>query len=91
MNFTKNQDNQNFRYVHPELFLSNKLIYEPCGFICGSRPVSGPESSEYGAFIFSLNTIQIEFRVAKITPTKNGHFVTLWKRSEKGPIAPYDI
>lgn len=91
MNFTKNKGNQNPFYVHPELFLSNKLIYKPCGFICTSNPVGEPESSEYGAFNLSLNTIEIEFRVAKITPTKNGHFVTLWKRIEKGPITPYDI
>lgn len=91
MNFTKNKGNQNPFYVHPELFLSNKYIYERCGFICTSNPVSEPESSEYGAFKLSLNTIQIEFRVAKTTPTKNGHFVTLWKRIDKEPIAPYDI
>ena len=91
MNATKNQDNQNFRYVRIELFLSNKLIYEPCEFTCTSNPVSEPENSEYGAFNLSLNAIQIDFRVAKTTPTKNGHFVTLWKRIEKGPIALHMI
>ncbi len=30
-------------------------------------------------------------RVAKITPTKNGQFVTFWKRSFEGPIIPYDV
>ena len=29
--------------------------------------------------------------VSKITPTKIGQFVTLWKRFGKGPIQPYDI
>jgi hypothetical protein len=32
----------------------------------------------------------IQYRLGKITPTKNGQFATLWKRSAKGPIAPYD-
>jgi len=29
--------------------------------------------------------------VAKITPTKVGQFVTLWKRIGNGPIQPYDM
>ena len=29
-------------------------------------------------------------REAKITPTKIGQFVTLWKRSAAGPIQPFD-
>lgn len=48
-----------------------------------------PESAEYGAAEFTLNDRRIKFRVAKITPTKIGQFVTFWKRSGKGPIAPY--
>ena len=32
----------------------------------------------------------VQYRLAKITPTKNGQFVTLWKRKPKGPIQPYD-
>ena len=31
------------------------------------------------------------FVVAKITPTKIGQFVTLWKRSGKLPIQPFDL
>ncbi|EKD72557.1 MAG: hypothetical protein ACD_45C00643G0006, partial [uncultured bacterium] len=27
----------------------------------------------------------------KITPTKVGQFVTLWKRINNGPIQPYDV
>lgn len=37
-----------------------------------------------------LNDSRIIFRVAKITPTKIGQFVTLWKRTNEGPIKPYD-
>ena len=40
--------------------------------------------------IQSSDLSNIEYRVGHITPTKNGQFVTLWKRSDKGPIAPYD-
>ncbi|MBM18205.1 MAG: hypothetical protein CL947_04020 [Epsilonproteobacteria bacterium] len=49
-----------------------------------------PESYAYLAATFShKNNIYI-FRKAKKTPTKQGFFVTLWKRSTKGSIIPYD-
>lgn len=76
--------------AHPELILSNKLIYEPCKLIFNSELVQEKESLEYGACHFSLNNNKIAFRVAKTTPTKIGQFVTLWKRTNQGPIAPYD-
>lgn len=38
-----------------------------------------------------MNTLSIRFRVAKITPTKVGQFLPLWKRSGDGLIQPYDI
>ena len=38
-----------------------------------------------------MNTLAVRFRVAKITPTKVGQFVTLWERSKAGPIQPYDL
>ncbi|EMJ95140.1 MepB family protein [Leptospira alstonii] len=49
------------------------------------------ESSEYGACNFELKNRKIIFRVAKITPTKVGQFVTLWKRDDEGPIRPFDM
>ena len=72
-----------------ELLEAQHRVYNPLGFIC-SQPVMESESSEYGAYSFELNGFSIRFRVAKITPTKIGQFVTLWKRFEKGPIQPYD-
>jgi hypothetical protein len=42
------------------------------------------ESLEYAACSFKLNSMSVKFRVAKITPTKIGQFVTLWKRVSKG-------
>jgi len=56
-----------------------------------TQPVLENESSEYGACTFSLNNLNILFRTAKITPTKTGQFVTLWKRINKGPIQPFDV
>lgn len=48
------------------------------------------ESADYNAASFSLNGLNILYRSAKITPTKNGQFVTLWKRVENGTIQPFD-
>ncbi len=48
------------------------------------------ESKEYGACSFTLNGISIQFRVSKITPTKIGQFVTIWKRNKEGITEPYD-
>ncbi|WP_447124044.1 MepB family protein [Glaciimonas sp. GG7] len=48
------------------------------------------ESADYGAYAFVLNGLAMRCRIAKITPTKIGQFVTLWKRIGNGPIQPYD-
>jgi hypothetical protein len=55
-----------------------------------SHLIPEQESSEYGACTFILNNLNIRYRTAKITPTKTGQFVTLWKRINQGPIQPFD-
>ena len=73
----------------PENLIETKeLVFDKCGFELRNLEIE-KESTEYSACKFDLNTVKILFRVAKITPTKIGQFVTFWKRSEKGPIAPY--
>jgi hypothetical protein len=76
--------------IHPTFLDMKKNVYDPCNFTC-SQPMKEIESAEYGAYTFKLNEYSILFRVAKITPTKTGQFVTLWKREKNGPIMPYDI
>lgn len=49
------------------------------------------ESQNYNACKFELNNLKIIFRKAKITPTKIGQFVTLWKRKGKNPIEPFSV
>ena len=75
---------------HPDLLTAQKLAYEPIGFIW-SNLTQEAESQDYGAYTFKMNNQHITFRVAKVTPTKIGQFVTLWKRIGCGPIMPYDI
>src|SRR5690606_28304595 len=50
-----------------------------------------PESSDYEACSFKINNKQIEYRTSKITPTKTGQFVTIWKRNTEDITGPFDI
>jgi hypothetical protein len=76
--------------IPTDLLATQDLVYTPSKFQC-SIPAMEAESSEYGACTFRLNGLSIVFRVAKITPTKTGQFVTLWKRVGNGPIQPFDV
>ncbi|WP_267242704.1 MepB family protein [Streptomyces sp. PR69] len=75
--------------LHGDLLAAKALVYDPSGFAC-SLPVPEPESAEYAACAFTLDGRSVRFRVAKTTPTKAGQFVTVWQRSEEGPIRPFD-
>jgi len=77
-------------YINSDLLVAQKLAYEPSGFSLKNL-VQEAESQEYGACDFEINNKIIKFRVAKITPTKIGQFVTFWKRIGNGPIVPYDL
>lgn len=71
-------------------YLSNTLsLYEDCGLKYSSLEAEF-ESAEYAAYNFVLDGLAVKFRAAKITPTKTGQFVTLWKRDGNGPIKPLD-
>lgn len=75
----------------PENLIETKeLVFDKCGFDLRNLEIE-KESAEYCACKFDLDTIKILFRVAKITPTKIGQFVTFWKRSKNGPIEPYAV
>ncbi len=73
-----------------DLILVQKLVYDPSAYKI-EQFLPENESLEYGACSFTLNNRFIKFRTAKITPTKAGQFVTLWKRNEAGITQPHDI
>ena len=74
--------------IPENLVETKKLVFDTCGFDLLNLEIE-KESTEYCACKFDLDKVKILFRVAKITPTKIGQFVTFWKRSKKGSIAPY--
>lgn len=49
------------------------------------------ESAAYHACSFKINYKLIIYRTAKITPTKIGQFVTIWKRDVNQITAPFDV
>ncbi len=49
------------------------------------------ESTAYSACTFEINKLSILYREAKITPTKIGQFVTIWKRNTKGITKPFCV
>lgn len=75
---------------HIYLKVAKELVYDKCGFIL-TNPKLNSESVEYGACSFELNGKIIQHRVSKITPTKSGQFVTIWKRNKEGITEPFNI
>ncbi len=76
--------------IHYDLKVVKELVYEKCGFDLTNLK-QHLESTEYGACSFELNGHTIQYRVSKITPTKTGQFVTIWKRNNDGITEPFDI
>lgn len=73
-----------------ELLRVKKLVYDICNFEI-SNLVNDLESLEYQACSFQMNSYEIIHRFSKITPTKIGQFVTIWKRNNKGITTPFDV
>lgn len=77
------------KLIPKNLLLAQEVIYTPCKLECTSiHPET--ESREYDACRFYLNKKKVCYRTAKITPTKTGQFVTVWKRGAAGLIMPFD-
>ncbi|WP_018343582.1 MepB family protein [Cytophaga aurantiaca] len=76
--------------LHSDLLLAKELIYDVCGLEFKNFQ-QHTESTEYAACSYELNGNKIEHRCSKITPTKIGQFVTIWKRNAEGITAPFDV
>jgi hypothetical protein len=78
-----------FIAASPDLLLCKKKVFDKAELQATSLQKE-LESEEYSAYRFLLNNKNICYREAKITPTKTGQFVTLWKRNQTGTIEPFD-
>lgn len=76
--------------IQTDLKAVKELVYDKCGFDLTNLK-QNLESEAYGACTFELNGKLIQQRISKITPTKTGQFVTIWKRNDKGITEPFDI
>lgn len=79
----------NFAIASSDLLLSKEIVFDKAELQPASLQKE-TESEEYSAYRFVLNHKNICYREAKITPTKTGQFVTLWKRNQRGTIEPFD-
>lgn len=79
----------NFTTASADLLLSKETVFDKAELLLTSLQKEN-ESEEYSAYRFVLNNKNIYYRESKITPTKTGQFVTLWKRNQKGTIEPFD-
>lgn len=74
--------------MYDSLKIAKELLYDKCDFVISNHKIHN-ESSEYEACSFKLNDKAIQYRKAKITPTKTGQFVTIWRRNTDGITEPY--
>ncbi|MBO9658585.1 MAG: MepB family protein, partial [Chitinophagaceae bacterium] len=75
--------------VFIDLDLVSKALYCQAGMAFSQLSVQ-KEGRAYAACTFKLNGKKVQHRSAKITPTKQGLFVTIWKRNKEGLTAPLD-
>jgi hypothetical protein len=87
---TKTEDLKDNNNLQQQLYKAKTLVYDKCGFYFGNF-FAEDESQEYGACTFRLNALKIKFRISKITPTKTGQFVSIWKRNKEGVTQPFDL
>ena len=78
----------NFTTAPADLLLSKESVYDKAELLLASLQKER-ESDEYKAHRFLINNKKICYREAKVTPTKTGQFVTLWKRNQTGIIEPF--
>lgn len=74
--------------LNSELARIKESAYEKCSWRISELMIE-PEGKKYGACRFTLNRLKIICRNAKITPNKNGQFVTCWRRNSAGITEPY--
>ena len=86
---TIEETSSNLNHLLKELKIVKELVFDKCGYNLTNLQ-HNKENVEYGACSFQLDGKSIQFRSSKITPTKTGQFVTIWKRNNEGITEPFD-
>jgi hypothetical protein len=79
-----------FTDINSTLQLIDEAVFKNCGLHFSKLEIE-KESRQYAACNFKLGIQTVQFRIAKITPTKTGQFVTIWKRDKKGITQPFSV
>ena len=79
-----------YNNLSDDLSIAIKILYYKLNVQLKNIAIDN-ESKDYNACTFELNKINILYREAKITPTKIGLFVTIWKRNTLGITVPFSI
>lgn len=72
-----------------ELKYLDKILFEVFQLRI-SNIIKDVESTDYLGHTFDVGALKIVFRKSKITPKKNGQFVTLWKRNSNNNTEPFN-
>lgn len=75
------------RSVHPDVAAALRVLGQSFGEC--SPPIPEPDNQEYGAATASCGPELIRVRVGKLTPTKVGLFVAVWRRAADGSTEPF--
>lgn len=75
--------------LYSDLKTAKELVYDPCGYDLKNLTIH-TEGSAYSACSYELAGKIIEYRASKITPSKTGQFVTIWRRNKEGITQPHD-
>lgn len=75
-------------YLHDDIKQIKELVYDQCELAMTNVKFNS-ESVNYGACSFELSGSKIQYRISKITPTKIGQFVAIWKRNKDGLTVPF--
>lgn len=78
------------QHFNENFLLIKKLIFDKFDFKLLNFELNS-ENVAYGACSFELNGKKVHYRESKITPTKSGQFVSIWKRNKLGLTESFNI
>ena len=75
--------------LYSDLKTAKELVYDPGGYDLKNLTIH-TEGSSYSSCSYEIKGKIIEYRSSKITPSKTGQFVTIWRRNKEGITRPFD-